>query len=394
MIAQVASDAGDQIARVALALLVLERTGSAFGAAATFAVAFVPAFFGAALLGPLADRLSRRTLMLGADLGRAVIITVLALVATDTAPLPLLFALLLAAEFLTPVFDAARTATIPTILPEPPLVTAGMGLSRTLHLSNQVIGLLIGGVVVTVLNPRAALLLDALSFVVSFLLLSAMLAPRRALLAGRTTPRALLRDLREGSSMLWADPSRRALIGLAWFLVIAVVAPEGLGLAYSVSVGAEDYWGGALMAAPLAGAALGSLLIARLEPVGQLDRMLPLAALSWTPLLLTGFEPPLPVLAALWFVSGGLQAYFVSIMALTTLLTRDEHRGRVTGIASAGFSVCSVIGLLLAGALADLTSPAFAVTLIAAGGLAVVGVASLLWPTQTLRHDVLGLESY
>ena len=46
VVAQIASDAGDQIARVALALLVLERTGSAFGAAATFAVAFIPGFFG------------------------------------------------------------------------------------------------------------------------------------------------------------------------------------------------------------------------------------------------------------------------------------------------------------------------------------------------------------
>src|SRR5690606_12808422 len=88
VVAQVASETGDQVARLALALVVLERTGSAFGAAATFAVAFVPAFFGAALLGPLADRLSRRTLMLGADLGRAVIIGVLALLATADASLP------------------------------------------------------------------------------------------------------------------------------------------------------------------------------------------------------------------------------------------------------------------------------------------------------------------
>lgn len=391
MLAQITSEAGDQVARVALALLVLERTGSAFGAAATFAVAFVPAFFGAALLGSLADRLSRRALMLGADLGRAVIIAVLGLVATDAAPLALLFALLLLAEFLSPIFDAARTATIPAVLHNPALVTAGMGLSRTLHLANQVVGLLIGGLVVTLVSPRAALFVDAGSFVLSFLVLALTLRPRKAALAGPTTPGALVSDLREGAATLWADPSRRALILLAWLLVITVVAPEALGLAYARSVGAADYWGGILMAAPIAGAALGSLLVGRMPLLRQLDRMLPLALISGLPLLLTGLEPAPGLLAGLWFLSGILQAYFVSIMVLTTLLTRDEHRGRITGIASAGFAVCSLLGMLLAGYLSDLSSPAFTVTAIACLGLLIVVLAVRRWPIVQLRRDVLEL---
>ena len=47
-------------------------------------------------------------------------------------------------------------------------------------------------------------------------------------------------------------------------LVIPVLAPEALGLAYARSVDAPDYWGGILMAAPIAGATLGSVLIARM----------------------------------------------------------------------------------------------------------------------------------
>ncbi len=391
VVAQIASDAGDQIARVALALLVLERTGSAFGAAATFAVAFIPGFFGAALLGSLADRLSRRSLMLAADLGRAVIIAVLALVATPTSPLALLFVLLLLAEFLTPVFDAARAATIPTVLVEPAVATAGIGLSRTLHLANQVVGLLLGGLIVTLLDPRAALLVDSVSFLLSFVVLALALRPRRAALEGPTTPAALLRDLRDGAAMLWADPSRRALILLAWVLVIPVLAPEALGLAYARSVDAPDYWGGILMAAPIAGATLGSVLIARMALDRQLELMLPLAVASLLPLLITGFEPALPVVGALWFLAGVLQAYFVSIMALTTLLTVDEYRGRVAGIATAGFALCSLVGMLLAGFLADKTSPAFTVTLVACLGLAVTGAARLCWPTRELQRDVAGL---
>ena len=114
--AQVASEVGDQVARVAIALLVLARTGSAFGAALVLALTYIPAFFGSALLGPLADRRPRRTLMLGADAGRFVLLLILAALATTGCPLLLLFLLLLVAEFLTPVFENARTASVPTIL--------------------------------------------------------------------------------------------------------------------------------------------------------------------------------------------------------------------------------------------------------------------------------------
>ncbi len=392
VVAQVASDAGDQIARVALALLVLDRTGSALGAAATFAISFVPAFFGAALLGPLADRLSRRALMLWADLGRALIVAVLALAATPDAPLPLLFVLLLAAEFLTPIFDAARSATIPSVLQEPALVSAGYGLSRTLHLANQVIGLVLGGVIVAVVGPRVAMMVDALSFLVSFLVLAATLRPRRSMLGGPTTPAALLRDLREGAAALAADPSRRALGLFAWLMVTTVVAPEALGLAYARSVGAAEYWGAILMAAPIAGATVGSYLVARMALRSQLDLMLPLAVASALPLLATGLEPAPAVVTLLWFVSGVMQAYFVAIMAITTLLTPDDNRGRVTGIAAAGFAACSLIGMLVAGYLADVSSPAFTVTVIASVGLALTGLVWWRWPARVLHRDVAGLE--
>ena len=78
VVAQVLSEVGDQIARVALALLVLDRTGSALGAAAAFALSFVPGFFGSAFLGPLADRLSRRSVMLVADAARFLVVGLIA----------------------------------------------------------------------------------------------------------------------------------------------------------------------------------------------------------------------------------------------------------------------------------------------------------------------------
>jgi MFS family permease len=390
--AQFTSELGDQIARVAIALLVLERTGSAFGAAVALALTYIPAFFGAALLGPLADRRPRRTLMLGADAGRFVLLLILGALATSTSPLLLLFLLLLVAEFLTPVFESARTAAVPTILGDAAWVTAGTGLMRTLSLVSQVVGLVAGGLAVTLISSRAALLLDAFSFLVSLAILAVVLERRAAPLPGPTTVAGFASDLRIGWSVLWADRSRRALVLLAWGMVLTIVAPEALGLPYARSVGLQDYWGGILMASMIGGAAVGSILIARITPLRQVELLLPLALVCNLPLLLTGIQPPVVVLALLWFIGGMAQAFFVTIMAFTTLLTVDTQRGRVAGLAAAGFAVAALIGMLAAGVLADRTSPAFAVTVFACLGLVIVTLAVRSWPGVELRHDVGELE--
>jgi MFS family permease len=392
VLAQIASEAGDQIARVALALIVLADTGSALLAAATFAVSFLPTFLGAALLGPLADRFSRKTLMLLADVGRAAAIGVLALAAGPDTPLWVLFLLLFVAELFLPLFEAARAASIPDILPTPALVTAGTGLTRSLHLANQAIGLVLGGLVVQLTSPQAALFIDSISFIVSYAIIAAFVRNRPATLEATDSLGVIISDLREGASLLLADPSRRALILLGWGMAAALIAPEAVALAYARDNGELDAWGAVLMASVITGAALGSVLVGRRTPRDQLDLVLPLSIAVCLPLLLTGIEPPIALLVLLWFLSGMAQAFLVPVMSFTTLLTPNEHRGRVIGIASAGFAAVTALGYLLTGLIADATSPAFAVTAMAVLGLAVVSAAFLSWPVKELRRDVKALQ--
>ena len=392
MAAQIASEAGDQIARVALALLVLSDTGSALLAAATFAVSFVPTFLGGALLGSLADRFSRKSLMLLADVARAIAIAVLAIAAGMGAPLWVLFALLFVAELFSPLFESARAASIPDVLGTPSLVTAGTGLTRSLHLANQAIGLVLGGLVVQLTSPQAALFVDAVSFIVSYALLAAFVKNRPAMLEATASVGQLFADLAEGWRMLMGDRSRRALVLLGWGMAASLVAPEAVALAYARDNGELDAWGAVLMASVITGAALGSVLVGRRTPRDQLDLVLPLAIAVCLPLLLTGIEPPIVVLVLLWFASGVAQGFLVPVMSFTTLLTKNEHRGRVIGIASAGFAAVTAVGYLVTGFVADRTSPAFAVTVMAVVGLAVVSVGFLRWPSARLRSDVRALE--
>src|SRR5690348_15332421 len=77
--AQMLSVTGDQLARVALTVLVYDRTRSALLSAVAFAASVVPTFLGGLLLAGLADRLPRRRVMIGADLASAILVAAMIL---------------------------------------------------------------------------------------------------------------------------------------------------------------------------------------------------------------------------------------------------------------------------------------------------------------------------
>ena len=332
--------------------------------------------------------------MLGADAVRAVTVGLLALVAVTDTPLWVLFALLLAAEMCTPLFASARAATTPDVLGTVGLVTYGAALGRALSLGNQALGLVVGGVVVQLTTPRFALFLDALSFAASFILLMIYLKPRPATLEATQSLRVLFEDLSRGWTLLMADRSRRALVLIGWGMALPLIAPEAVGLALVRSQNEGDGWGGLLMASVVTGAAIGAILVGRRPPREQLDLVLPMAIAMSLPLLVTGIEPPIVVLVVLWTLSGMAQAFLVPVMTFTTLLTPNEQRGSVVGIAGAGFAALTAIGYLIVGAVASVTSPAFAVVVMAVIGLIVASASFLVWPAARLRADIRRLEMH
>jgi hypothetical protein len=387
VVAQVASELGDHIARVALASLVLARTDSAFLAVLAFVVSFVPAVFGSALLGAVADRLPRKVVMLGCDLARAGVLAVIALLAVDSTPVWVLLGLLLVAETFSAPFEAAHRAVVPDVLTDPRECLVGTGLLRTLYQVDQVVGIVAAGVVIVAVGERAGLMLDVVSFVVSFAVLAATLRWRPASgAASETEHRTLLGDFREGWRLVFDDPALRALVVLAWGAAVFLIAPEAVALAYARAEGADPVVGAALMASLPAGAALGSMLVARLDPMRQVNLILPLAVASCAPLMLTSLAPPWYVALPLWFVAGASQGFMVPLMTTVNLVSPPALRGRVNGLAGAGFSTVTAVTFLTAGAVADLATPAVAVTVAAVIGLALVGSAHRTWPTGELRR--------
>lgn len=384
--AQVTSELGDHVARVALASLVLKRTDSAFLAVLAFVVSFVPAVLGSAVLASLADRLPRKIVLLGCDLGRAAVVGLLALLAVDGTSIWVLLLLLLVAETFTAPFAAAHRAVVPDVLPDPRECLVGSGLLRILYQVDQVVGIVAAGLVIVLLGERAALLLDVGSFLMSFAILSLTLRWRPAsrqvpAAAGRRTLRA---DFRAGWRTVFDEPALRALVLLGWGAAVFLVAPEAVALAYARADDADTAAGAALMASLPAGAAIGALLVARLEPTRQVRLIVTLAVASCAPLLLTSLAPPWELVLPLWFLAGLSQGFMVPLLTTVNLLTPAGMRGQVNGLAGAGFSAVTAATFLGAGALADLSSPAVAVTVAAVVGLALIGVAHRTWPTGEL----------
>jgi MFS family permease len=130
------------------------------------------------------------------------------------------------------------------------------------------------------------------------------------------------------------------------------------------------------------------VLLPRVPMRDQLRLLLPLAALSCLPLFATSVAPPPMVAAALWFVAGVLQAFVLTVISAVTMLTVPSRRGRVLGIASAGFNAATAASFALVGWLAGFASvgPARAVSLAGAGGLLMVAALRAAWPAASIER--------
>ncbi len=175
-LAQILSVAGDQLARVALTLLVFDRTHSAFLAAVTFAASVVPTFLGGILLSGLADRLPRRQVMIACDLIRVVLVVVMAVSGIPTA---VLVVLLFLVTLIGAPFISARAAVYPDIL-HGDLYVLGTAVTITTLQFAQVVGFVVGGAAVGLFGVRTSLLLDAATFAASALITRVWVRSRSA----------------------------------------------------------------------------------------------------------------------------------------------------------------------------------------------------------------------
>ena len=352
-VADAQSAIGDQIARVALSVLVFQRTASALLTALTYALTFVPAMLGGVLLSGLADRLPRRQVMIGCDLIRAVLLGCMAI---PKMPIWLLCVLLVLAVLTESPFMAAESSLMPIILDGEHYVV-GTGLRTITNQLSQLAGFVGGGLVIALIGARAGLAVDAATFAVSALLITLAVKPRPAAVVDSAAQQGagfgFLSDLSAVLRLIFRDRKLRVLIGMSWLAGLYVV-PEGVAAPYANDLDQGAVAIGLLMAAMPAGTAVGTYLWVRFFPP-QLRSvwMGPMAAAVGVPLALCGLYPNLLVSLVLWALAGVFFSYQVQVITDFVRTVPDQQRGQAIGIASSGLLAIQGFGILLGGAIAS-----------------------------------------
>ena len=162
--AQLVSTFGDRLTQIGLTALVFGMTGSALSIGVVLTLAVLPKAVFGLFAGALADRVSRKTLLVTTDFIRAVIVLALAL----AAGLPLYAVYLLAAMHATATvfFTPARNAVVPDIVPERQLLAANT-LDETTQSGLDPIAYLVGGALIAALGVRIGFGVDSLTFLAS-----------------------------------------------------------------------------------------------------------------------------------------------------------------------------------------------------------------------------------
>ncbi len=256
-LATLGSSVGTLMAAVALTLDVQERTKhsphTGLWVGAVLVVEFLPTVIVGLFLGPLLDRLQRRSLMIGADALRVAVFVALPFAPSAAA----VVALALVAGLATGFFRPAVYAGVPNLVDEGLLPKAN-ALLQTVENLSWMLGPLLGAVA----GPTISYAVNAVSFLISIILVVRI--PARLLQSERALTRGYWRDLADGFSATLRSRSMVAVV-VAWG-----VASLGLGAAnvsqiflakYTFSSGRFGY--GLLYGAIGAGLVLGAFFSAQ-----------------------------------------------------------------------------------------------------------------------------------
>ncbi len=388
-IGQTISQFGSHIGSAALALtaiLILRATPTQLGILT--ALATLPALIVGLPAGAWVDRLRRRPILISTDIGRALLL----------CSIPVTFVIgLLQIEQLYLVaflngalgifFDTAYHAALPTLVPRDRLVDANSKLGMSVSLA-EIVGPGAGGALVQLISGPLAILLDALSFLVSAVSIWSIQAQEPA--PQPATEQHIWQEIAGGMRFVFGNATLRPLLGVAVTTNLFGAIIGTLYMLYGIQeLGFTPVTVGILIGLGGVGALFGAALAERIARRFGIGRTL-LGALTFSALLhlsipLAAGVWALPLLAVSQLVgdTGGV-VYDITETSLRQALTPDHLLGRAS--ASRTFLVSGVapIGALIGGVLGE------TIGLRAALAVAVVGILlSCLWLVFSPIHKLV-----
>ncbi|MFF7858713.1 MFS transporter [Streptomyces sp. NPDC007904] len=360
---------GQTMSGLAVAMLVYRQTASPLLSALSMFGPSLAHVLGATLLMSAADRLPPRATTTATALAFAAATAVLAL---PGLPLAAVFAVLLAKGLVASVGGGVRWGLLNEVLPKEGYLL-GRSVFTMMNGLTQVVGYATGGVLVALLSPRLSLLLATALYATGAATARLGLSLRAPRAAGRPSVRATWR----ANALLWSSRPRRHVYLALWIPNGLIVGCESLYVSYAPDSA------GTLFACAALGMLAGDVAVGRLIPPARRPRLgFPLLLLLAVPYLFLVLHPPVPVAAALVTVaSAGFGASLVQQERLMDL-TPPDLSGHALGLHSSGMLTLQGLSAALAGALAQSTSPAAAMTMLAAASTGVTLTLLLTAPRR------------
>jgi len=343
-LAQIVSEIGDWFYTLSIYTLLLQLTGHAGSVALALVLQVIPQTFAGPTAGVVNDRIKRKHVMIAADLIRCVVVLAMLLVRSPKT-VWLVYPLLLAETTMAAFFEPARSAVIPNIAASEEVLVANTLSSATWSV-NLLIGASVGGVVAAFLGREAAFVLNALSFLISALLIRGMHFREPH---AESAPPLRFKDLvdfspvKEGIDYIRSHPvllpavfakAGELMIGPSWVIFTVMGAREfavhgrGISSAGGAMLGMSILLGGRGL-----GALVGPLVAARWA--GNNDHRLRLGILFGYITIAFGYGL-IGVSRTVWLASAcamlahaGGSTVWVFSTTLLQLRTEDRFRGRV-----------------------------------------------------------------
>ncbi len=352
-LAHTVSRAGDAFNTVALVVLVFELTGSGIGVAGAVMFEVVPVLLLGTLAGWAADRLPRRSLMVCADLFRALAAMALVLASGSVA---VAFAVAFGLSLGAVAFNPAAASLLPELVGDDEVVAANSAL-WTAAVIAQITLAPVAGLLIVARGAPVAFALNAATFVVSALLLVGLQAGRTPADPGATGRAGVL----GGVAVVRADPLLRRLVVVQALASLSAGATSGLLVVLAsrwLGLGPGGF--GLLLAAIGTGAALGPLLLRRFIRAGDKRWLFgPLAVRGGVDLSLAAVADPIVAGGALVAYGMSTSTGMVAYQSTVQTLVPADTRGRAFGFFDVVWSSARLVSLAVGGVLAELVDVRF-----------------------------------
>ncbi|MGP8297472.1 MFS transporter [Streptomyces inhibens] len=350
--------AAQTVSGLALGTQIYAATGSPLLSALAMFGPSLAQVIGAATLLSAADRLPPRAALTGLAL---VLGLGTAVQAVPGLPVWAAFAVLLGLGTAGSLGGGVRYGLLDEIL-----VREGYPLGRSvLNMSGgamQIAGFAVGGVLVNTLSARGTLLAGAALHVVAAAVARYGLGRRPS----RATGRPSVADTWRTNVRLWSAGPRRTVFLALWVPNGLIVGCESLYVPYA------PRHAGLLFACGAFGMLAGDMVTGRWIPERWRQRLcVPLCLLLAVPYLLFALRPALPLAVAAVVLATAGYASSLPLQERLLSLTPDELGGHALGLHSSGMVTMQGVGAALAGGVAQWTSPATAMAVLAAASVAV-----------------------